>query len=123
MAVQLNTHEVAPQDNLIYDGEMPIEKDNLTLTISPSADGEIEKGQVIDVAFDESTGEATYSAHAADGIPCAIVAEAEPFVSTDTSVVVTVFTAGNIKADKIVTDVDLTDADVDALRKVGIVLK
>ena len=121
--VQLNESQVATPNNLIYDSELPVEYGTVTLAISPSADGKIEKGQVIDVDFDNSTGAATYSVHAANGVPCAIVAEDEPFVSTDTEVVVSVFTAGNLKANKIVTDVDLTDADVAELRKVGIVLK
>lgn len=121
--VQLNESQVATPNNLIYDSELPVEYGTVTLAISPSADGKIEKGQVIDVDFDNSTGAAAYSVHAASGVPCAIVAEDEPFVSTDTEVVVSVFTAGNLKANKIVTDVDLTDADVAELRKVGIVLK
>lgn len=121
--VQLNESQTTSNNNLIYDSEVPVEYENLTLTISPSEDGEISKGQVIDVAFDDETGEAAYSVHAASGVPCAVVAKAEPYVSTDTSVVVSVFTSGNLKADKIVTAVDLTDEDVNNLRMVGITLK
>lgn len=121
--VQLNDSQIATPNNLIYDSELPVEYTTMTLAISPSADGKIDKGQVIDVAFDNSTGAATYSVHAADGVPCAIVAEDEPYASSDTEVVVSVFTSGNLKASKIVTAVDLTDEDVENLRKVGIVLK
>ena len=46
--VQLNESQVATPNNLIYDSELPVEYGTVTLAISPSADGKIEKGQVIE---------------------------------------------------------------------------
>lgn len=124
MAKLLNTHYTTGNDNLIYDDGLPVEIANITVSqTAAEAAGEIVKGQVIDVDFDDETAEATYSVHAADGVVNCIVAETEGYDVGAEEVPVTVITSGNLKADKIVTDVDLTDADLDALRKVNIVLK
>jgi hypothetical protein len=121
--VQLNDSSSTTYDELIYDAGLPIERDTVTVSITAGTAGTIAKGQVIDVAFDAETDAATYSVHAADGAVHSIVAETEPYDAAADSVVVQVYTSGNIRASKVVTTVELTDKDIDAFRTRGIVLK
>ena len=104
------------KDKLIYDASHPIDA-VVRVSLTPKADGKIERGQVID----HKAG--TYSIHAAAGEASAIAAEEVEYTSTDTEVNVTVYISGPFRASEIKAEPELTGGDVEKLREKGIYLK
>lgn len=77
----------------------------------------------VDAKEAETTVTISYAKHAASGKVYAIVADDEEYDAAASSVPVAVITSGNVKTNKIVTDVDLVDGDFVEFRKLGINLK
>ncbi|MBO4394752.1 MAG: hypothetical protein J5819_00200 [Eubacterium sp.] len=117
----LNEHYVTSADGLIYDAGFPVEFDTVTIALTPGTAGVIAKGQVIDRVEDE--GEISYAPHATSGDVFAIAADNESYDAAADEVTVPIIVSGNVKTSKIVTDVDLTDADVLRFRELGINLR
>lgn len=105
------------KDKLIYDGKHPIDVMSIPVAITPSAAGEIKRGQVIDCTA------GVYGIHAEAGEPSAIAAETTSYAADDTEVMVTVFVSGTFRTSEIIANPDLTEADTEALRSRGIYLK
>lgn len=79
--------------------------------------GMIRRGQVIDY------GSSGYSIHAEDGTANCIAAEDTSYDAADETADCAVYVSGDFMARALVTDVDLTAADVESLRSAGIFLK
>lgn len=77
----------------------------------------------VDAEEESSTTVVSYTKHAANGSVFGIVADDEEYDATASEVPVPIITSGNIKTDKLVTDVDLVDADIVRFRELGINLK
>lgn len=105
------------KDNLVYDSSHPIDARDVTVTVPLESVGTLRRGQVLDVA------EGNYTIHAEGGSVSVIVAESTPYAADDTSVVVPVYLSGAFRKSACVTDVELTDGDVEAFRSKGIYLK
>lgn len=103
-------------DDLVLKG-YPINYANVSVKITAGSSGVIKRGQVLDRNED---GE--YELHKAEGIANCIVESDTEYGKTDDSVIVTVFTTGPFRKTALVSDVELTDADTETLRDVGIIL-
>ena len=127
----LNEHYVTSADGLIYDAGFPVEFDTVTIALTPGTAGVIAKGQVIDRVEDEGEiftittepEDFSYAPHATSGDVFAIAADNESYDAAADEVTVPIIVSGNVKTSKIVTDVDLTDADVLRFRELGINLR
>lgn len=106
-------------DSLIYDGTHPIDGKNVTVTLPGGTAGTIKRGQVLDL--DASKNE--YKVHAASGVVNCIVARDVGYTSEEKSVTAEVYLSGPFRQDAVVTDVELTAADVERFRSLGIYLK
>ena len=109
-------------DDLIYDGSHPVDGRAVTLSIAASnADGLVAKGQVVD--YDDANDK--YALHAANGEVYGVVSEDTEYdtLNTTSSVVVPVYLSGALRRTKLVTGVELTEADVEKFREKGIFLK
>lgn len=104
-------------DNLIYDSKHPVDAENLEITLAGGAEGEIQRGQVIDL------DKGVYSIHAKDGVPTAIAAETRSFGADDSTVVVPSYVSGSFRTSEIIASPALGAADIEALREKGIFLK
>lgn len=103
-------------DNLVLDGQR-IDVKNMEITISDTETaGVIERGQVIDST---SSG---YIVHETAGKSNAIVAECVEYEAGETTVVVPCYITGEFRKSEVITDVELDDTDVEALRLAGIIL-
>lgn len=115
---QLNkeAYRVEP-NNLIYDYLRPIDTKNVVVTLPGKSAGILKRGQVID--FDDGN----YAPHAESGTTNCLVTDDVAYTETDTEIVVSVYINGNYRKSKVITEVELTETDMDNLRIHGIVLK
>lgn len=104
-------------NSLIYDYLRPIDAKNIVVTLSGEKAGVLKRGQIIDFA-DE-----TYTPHADGGAANCLVSDDVSYKEGDTEVVVSVYINGDYRASKVITDVELTETDMDNLRIHGIILK
>lgn len=118
MKQQLNKTAYQMEPNqLIYDFLRPIDAKNVIVKITSGKAGVLKRGQVID--FDSGM----YSPHTEGGTASGLVTDDVTYDVTDENVVVSIYITGNFRALKVVTDVSLTETDVDNLRIHGIFLK
>lgn len=104
-------------EHLIYDGKHPVDAKNIVVAITPTADGVIRRGQVIDAA------DGAYALHAKSGTPSCIAAADVEYAADDTDVIVPCYITGTFHADAVIADPELTDADKETLRTRGMILK
>ncbi len=104
-------------DGLIYDFCRPVDAININVTLEAGKGGILKRGQLIDFA------DGSYTPHQADGAANCIVSDDTVYTATDNSVVVSVYICGNFRTDRVISDVDLTETDIDNLRIHGILLK
>lgn len=104
-------------DSLIYDGRHPVDARNVQVSITPTTDGMIRKGQVIDEA------DGVFSLHAQSGTPSCIAAGNVSYAADDTDVIVPCYISGTFHAKKVIAEQELTAADAEMLRTKGIILK
>lgn len=109
-------YQVEPNE-LIYDYIQPIDAKNIVIELPGGTAGILERGQVIDFA------DGVYKPHAEDGSANCLVSDDVAYTEDDTEVVAAVYISGNFRTSKVVTDVGLTETDLDNLRIHGIILK
>lgn len=115
---QLNKEAYCVEPNkLIYDYLRPIDARNVVVTLPNKKAGLLKRGQVID--FDDGV----YVPHAQSGTANCLVTDDVAYTENDTEVVASVYINGNFRKSKVITDVELTETDMDNLRIHGIVLK
>ena len=117
MASLNNLAYVMQKDKLIYDAKHPVDAKAVPVTITADNNGILRRGQLIDCE------NGVYGIHAAGGTPCVIVAEDTEYLSTDTEVVTTVYTSGTFRTSEIVSGMEITVEEIEALRGKGIYLK
>ncbi len=105
------------KDKLVYDMKHPIDATAVQVAIESCANGVLKRGQLLD--FDNDA----YSIHSESGTPSAIVARDATYTSDDTEVVVAVYTSGSFRASEVISDPEITIADIEGLRSKGIYLK
>lgn len=106
-------------DKLIYDGTHPIDAKSVTVTLTGGTAGVFKRGQVLDLDATKNENKV----HAASGSVNCIVAQDTDYTAEEKSVVVPVYLSGSFRQDAVVTDVELTAADVEKFRSLGIYLK
>ena len=104
-------------DGLIYDFCRPVDAKNINVTLTAKASGVLKRGQLIDFA------DGSYTPHQAGGAANCIVSDDVAYSASDSSIVVSVYICGNFRTDRIISDEDLTETDIDNLRIHGILLK
>lgn len=107
------------QDDLLYDSSHQRDASNVNLKVPAGKAGTLKKGQIID--FVASTKE--YESHVESGSASCILTQDTEYAADDTTVVATVYISGSFRKSKVVTDVALTDVDIETLRSKGIYLK
>lgn len=115
---QLNEEAYRMEPNpLIYDFHRPIDAKNIVIRLTAGKEGVLKRGQLIDFAND------TYTPHTEGGLANCLISDDVSYAVTDTEVVASVYISGNFRANKVITDVELTETDADNLRIHGICLK
>ncbi len=104
-------------DTLIADLTHPQDVRMVSVSLTKGAPGTIVRGQVLDLA------EGSYICHAEQGTANCIVAENTDYTEADEKVNCPVYVSGTFMESGLVSAVDLTDADVENLRGVGIYVK
>ena len=107
-------------DKLIYDSKYPIDGKVARIVLSEegaSASGVLKRGQLLDIGSDG------YSVHEAEGAVDAVLAEDVSYGAGATDVYGSVYISGTFLRSACVTDVELTNADLETLRGKGIYLK
>lgn len=105
-------------DRLIADIKPDVIADAVTVTVPEKGKaGVIARGTVID------SSENGYAVHSEGGTVSRIVAEDTPYGEADSDVVCATYLAGPFTLDALITDVELTQEDVELFRKNGILLK
>lgn len=107
----------AEPNNLIYDYLHPIDAKNIMVTLPGKAAGVLKRGQVID--FDDGA----YAPHTGSGTANCLITDDVAYTETDTEIVASAYINGNYRKSKVITDVELTETDMDNLRIHGILLK
>lgn len=102
---------------LIYDFHRPIDAKNVVVKLPEGKAGVLKRGQLIDFVDGE------YTPHAEDGVANCLVSDDVSYTETDTEAVVSVYISGNFRANKVITEAELTETDADNLRIHGICLK
>lgn len=105
------------KDGLIYDAKHPIDAIAVQVSIAAEDSGEISRGQLLDCT------DGVYSIHTTDGVASAIAAENVSYAADDTDITVTVYVSGSFRAGQVISDPEITDADMEVLRSKGIYLK
>lgn len=106
------------KDRLVYDAKHPIDATAVQVSVESDADGGVlKRGQLLD--FENEV----YSIHADGGTPSAIVAEGAEYTSDDTEVTAAVYISGTFRASEIISESEITAADIENLRSRGIYLK
>ncbi len=115
---QLNKEAYRMEPNsLIYDFHRPIDAKNIVIGLTAGKEGVLKRGQLIDFA------DGTYTLHTEGGVANCLVSDDVSYTAADTEVVASVYISGNFRANKVITDVELTETDADNLRIHGICLK
>lgn len=107
-------------DKLIYDSKHPVDGKVVKISVSEAGaaeEGTLKRGQILDLGADG------YSVHAANGVPDVILAEDVSYGTGATDVYGQAYISGSFLQTACVTDVELTEADVQTLRGKGIYLK
>ena len=105
------------KDKLIYDAKHPIDATAVQVSVSTDTNGILKRGQILDCAG------GVYSIHEEDGEASVIVAEDTGYASDDTEIRVPVYISGSFRASEVITDTEITSADIETLRARGIYLK
>jgi len=109
------------KDNLIYDMSHPIDAKAVTLKVNASGttakDGEVKRGQVLDV------DDGIYTVHATGGDASCIVAKDASYAADDTGITVSVYISGAFTGDALVASPALGAEDIENLRSKGIFVK
>lgn len=111
-----NVAEMVP-DRLVYDATHPIDGANVVIDLDGSSAGVLMRGQIIDYDGENC------QVHAENGQAAYIIAVDTPYSAGDTEVTAQVYISGTFREDACIADPDLTDADRDQFRKLGIYLK
>lgn len=106
-------------DGLIYDYYGLIDGKTLTVSLDGTTAGVLKRGQLID--FDASTG--TYKKHVSGGVANCIVEHDIEFATGEKEIVVSVYTGGNFRTSKVISDSEITVTDKENLRSKNIILK
>lgn len=105
------------RDNLIYDSSHQIDAKNISIAVQAGTAGNIKRGQIIDFK------DGSYEVHAEGGTVSVIAAETTPYTADDTDISVPVYISGSFRKSECITDVELTEQDVEEFRSKGIYLK
>lgn len=105
------------KDRLVCDGKHPIDATAVQVTVESDTDGVLKRGQLLD--FENEV----YSIHAEGGTPSVIVAEDAEYASDDAEVTAAVYVSGTFRAGEIISEPEITVADIENLRSRGIYLK
>lgn len=108
---------VMEKDKLVYDAKHPIDVAAVQVKITAEKSGVVKRGQILDCA------DGVYSVHVKDGKVSVIVAEDTSFAADDTEITVVVYVSGTFRISEVISDSELTEGDIEALRGNGIYLK
>ena len=103
-------------NNLILDGHTQDAKNIIVDVSEKEADGKILRGQVIDLE------DGKYKEHEKDGKVNCIVAGDVSYEAGDDTIVVSCYITGSFRKSALVTDEEITEADEERFRELGIIL-
>lgn len=104
-------------DNLISDIKHQVDVRAIPVTLTPGSAGVIKRGQVIDL------DEGACKLHTSGGTANCIVAEDTEYGESDSTVTCAVYITGDFNKSAIISDVEITDSDIERLRGLGIFIK
>lgn len=104
-------------DNLISDIKHAVDIRAFPISLTAGSKGIIKRGQVIDIA------DGKFKMHESGGKVNCIVAEGTEYSETDDNVICPVYITGDFNMSALISEVELTDNDIEVFRGLGIFVK